>query len=500
MLSTRRLLRWEWLFVGLLVIVGGFFRLYRLRATAIFLGDQGRDAIIAANILKKHDIALIGPVTSVGNMYLGPFYYYFMVPWLALTYPDPIGPALGVAIIGTITLALFYQLTKEMFGQTTAIIGSLLYTISRVVIQNTRFSWNPNLAPIFGLCITYFLWKAITTKNSRYLLISLVVFGLIIQLHYLALLLGFVILGVFIYLYITSHNRTTILRNLFLGIAGICVLLLPLLVFDIRHDFINAKAFQSFITSKEEHLRPIYSLGRTLQETLGRSHKIIPQLLGSPNFVTDRVILTLFAIGAVFNLNGYSKIKKRTGFILLLTIIITTIIGTSFYTSSLFDHYLGFIYPTIFMTVGAIMATIYSQGGIIGKIVVGCGLGYLAIINLQKSPAFATNSPTMDQIQLVSQSILNRVQKSEKYNIVLISAGGDIDANNYRYFLETSQTPPLAKENRGETDTLFIIDEMRDGKRAIDSPSYEIVVFPNKEPVETYSLESGQQITVLKRK
>src|SRR5690606_24275698 len=82
-----------------IVVVGAGLRLYNLPHTAQFLGDQGRDALIVSRIFKEGDLVFIGPVTSVGNMYLGPLYYYFMLPFLWLSYPSPLGPAYGVAIL-----------------------------------------------------------------------------------------------------------------------------------------------------------------------------------------------------------------------------------------------------------------------------------------------------------------------------------------------------------------------------------------------------------------
>src|SRR4030042_6610505 len=93
-----------------IILVGAFLRLYRLPETVMFQGDQGRDAIVVKRLIKNADWVLLGPVTSVGNMYLGPFYYYFMAPWLWLTYPNPIGPAYGVALVSILTLPLLYYL------------------------------------------------------------------------------------------------------------------------------------------------------------------------------------------------------------------------------------------------------------------------------------------------------------------------------------------------------------------------------------------------------
>lgn len=66
-----------------LIIAGSWLRLYRLSSTIMFQGDQGRDALIVAKMFKDFDLAFVGPVTSIGNMYLGPFYYYFMLPFFA---------------------------------------------------------------------------------------------------------------------------------------------------------------------------------------------------------------------------------------------------------------------------------------------------------------------------------------------------------------------------------------------------------------------------------
>ena len=100
---------WHWYVALAIMLIGGFLRLYRVPDTLMFLGDQGRDALIVARIFKEFDPVLIGPVTSVGNLYLGPLYYYFMLPFLWLSYPSPLGPVYAVAIFSTLNLFLLYH-------------------------------------------------------------------------------------------------------------------------------------------------------------------------------------------------------------------------------------------------------------------------------------------------------------------------------------------------------------------------------------------------------
>ena len=106
---------------------------------------------------------------------------------------------------------------------------------------------------------------------------------------------------------------------------------------------------------------------------------------------------------------------------------------------------------------------------------------------------------TVSDIAHTSEEILKRVSPGEKYNLVLMSESKDIDGQNYRYFLTTGHTRPVAQEQRGEIETLFIIDEEKTLPKVTDSPIYEIVVFPNKEPVEVFTIDNGPEITVLRR-
>ena len=70
--------------LGLIILAAAFLRLYRLDEFVTFLGDQGRDAIIIKRILTLEHFPAIGAPSSVGQVYLGPFYYYLMAPFLLL--------------------------------------------------------------------------------------------------------------------------------------------------------------------------------------------------------------------------------------------------------------------------------------------------------------------------------------------------------------------------------------------------------------------------------
>src|SRR3989344_8231046 len=89
--------------LGIILFIGGFLRLYRIGDYMAFLGDEGRDVLVVKRIIVDHDFTLLGPITSVGLMHLGPAYYYFMVPFLALSRLDPVGPAVMAALFSLAT-------------------------------------------------------------------------------------------------------------------------------------------------------------------------------------------------------------------------------------------------------------------------------------------------------------------------------------------------------------------------------------------------------------
>src|SRR3989304_4663082 len=117
-------LKLELAILVLILLLGAFFRLYRISDYMTFLGDEGRDAIVVRRLLVYGDPILIGPGTSIGNMYLGPLYYYMMAPALFLSRFSPVGPAIMIALLGVATVFFVWFITREWFGKPGAFISS----------------------------------------------------------------------------------------------------------------------------------------------------------------------------------------------------------------------------------------------------------------------------------------------------------------------------------------------------------------------------------------
>ena len=80
------------------------------RATPGTMGDEGRDALVLLNMFKDGKFTLLGPAASVGGFFLGPAYYYLVIPGFLLSGMSPVGMATEVAVLGAVSVIILYWL------------------------------------------------------------------------------------------------------------------------------------------------------------------------------------------------------------------------------------------------------------------------------------------------------------------------------------------------------------------------------------------------------
>lgn len=485
--------------LAILILVGGFLRLFRLNQTLQFLGDQGRDALIVRNMLIEHDPVFIGPVTSVGNMYLGPAYYYFMLPFFALTYPSPMGPVYAVAILSTITIYLIFKLGKEMVGERAALFAAIFYSFGWIFIVQSRFSWNPNPAPFVSILMIWATYRA-WTKDSKYWILVSFFFSLLIQLHYMTLLslpaAGIIWL---ISLYeCWKHQRKKLKSFFFHTILAILLFILsltPLILFDIKHEFLNIKAFGNILFGDEEQIRGQRQLLEIAQETLGKSRRII--------FETSTAQvgwLNLLLVISTFSLLFLALKKKSTVLKGQLTIVIWLVLGvlgTSLYRSTVFDHYIAYLFPVTCLILGIVLTYCWQNGWL--KIVVPLFFIWFFVTNLMKYD-FKRIGWTVQDIENYTKVILQHAPQDEPYILVGVNSYKDIYAMNYRYYLNAWGNPPIETENPNDIKKLLIVNETDEPvNKILDLPIYEIVIFPQKDNPQVIYGNNTPDLIILDR-
>ncbi|MDZ7586956.1 MAG: glycosyltransferase family 39 protein, partial [Patescibacteria group bacterium] len=235
-----------WLII-LLTIIGAVLRLYRIEPSLQFLGDQGRDVIILRNLWVKHDLPFIGPVTSVGNFFLGPLYYYLMAPFLLLANYNPVGPAIATAFIGIITIPAIYLVAKKMLSDSAAKLTAIFYTFGAIPIIETRGAWNPNPMPLASLGIVFGFYQALKTNQHRWLWLSAFSLGAALQFHYMIVFLAPFLL----YQLILIFKQPSLRKHLITWLIILILMMLPFILFELKNNFLNVKGLIAYLTKDE---------------------------------------------------------------------------------------------------------------------------------------------------------------------------------------------------------------------------------------------------------
>lgn len=477
---------WHWYFALLITLLAGFLRFFRIPETVMFLGDQGRDALIVANIFKELDPILIGPVTSVGNMYLGPLYYYFMLPFLWLSYPSPLGPVYAVAFFSTLTVFITYVIGKKMFSPITGLLAAFFLAFCASAIELSRFSWNPNLAPLFSILMIFFNWKAL--NKPKYWMLVAFLFSGIIQLHYLTLLTGGSA-GLLWLLSVFRAKKNHQLKNLlkYSLISGLIILFsfIPLVIFDLRHGGINYQAIQNMFAKEQiftdKQSQTVADKAITfLKDSRSRTSSIIVRLnLGSDTnlelAIIGIVIFSFFYL-TVIEKNKSQKIKDSQ--LTIFSYLIVGIIGTAVYQHSLFTHYIAYLIPVscilyaLSLRLAIKKLKLYSL-----PIIMLTMIGFI-YVNYSRWPLKPNNLYLNTKI--ISDQIFSQLQPTDRYEIVLLSETRDLYGQSYRYFLSTTDNPPVVRDKGEIPNTLIIIDEEKKIDDVTQLPIYEIQVFPEK--------------------
>jgi 4-amino-4-deoxy-L-arabinose transferase-like glycosyltransferase len=458
----------------LILFVAAFFRIYRISDYMTFLGDEGRDAIVAKNILHGN-FTLLGPRASAGDFFLGPIYYYMMAPFLLMSNYDPVGPAIMVAIFGVATVFLVYYVGLKFFNAKAGLIAASLYAISPLVIAYSRSSWNPNVMPFFSIVMLYVLYVSIKKQSRKLFLLVGLLLGIAMQLHYLSTFLA-VIVFFFVLLGERMLDKNNFVKRCYIHyieiFIGFIVGLSPFLAFEVRHGFPNIRTIFKFIF--EDNAAKGYEIHHSF---FGNIWDVSFRLFG--RLVTkfpppDQINvglhtnLQIWFVGtvllAIFSIFALKYVKEKLKVLLLALWLFFGILLFGFYKKSIYDYYLGFMFPVPFLLVGGLLSHLTELKKFKWmSIVAGVIFVTLVAINLSGNPFRYQGNRQKDQARHIAEAVLAQTG-GKPFNFALLTKGNSDHV--YRYFFEIENRAPVTIQNiivdperKSVTDQLMVVCE-----------------------------------------
>jgi len=301
---------WYLIFSVILIFVAIFLRLYHLSARAPFDWDQNRDYQVISEISRGKPI-LIGPVAKgEGGFFLGPLYYYLATPAFILSNGNPISLPITSVVLDVLALVAILSLLPQVWCRRTSIVLGSIWTYSFFAIEASHVSWNVALLPLYSILLIYF---ATCKSYSR---MQNLLFGILLGLswHVHASLIPLIPLFVII-LFLFKRLGW---RELPILIFGYILSLSPLILFDLRHNFLNWHLLTSFGQASATHTVNFVDLTASVFSRFGKN--IYAILLGSSDLhLWWGISLTILSILAVLRGTLPARIS---GLIILLNLLL----------------------------------------------------------------------------------------------------------------------------------------------------------------------------------
>lgn len=491
-MKLKQIILTNWTII-IILIVAAILRFWRLEALTTFSGDQGYDFLVVKRMLIDGKSTLLGPklgpYSSIGNVYLGPAYYYLIAPSLLIFNFDPIGPSILMVFLSIATVVIIYQIGLKFFSKNVAILASALYAFNAALIEQSRVALNPFSSPFFASIALLSTAQIITEKKQSVMwpVVLGLALGILFQLHYLTIALTFAVVLTFIFF--KKLKQIAYLTVTFLiAISG-------QILFELRHQFfITNQIIRRISQGSDISSPPILKLQ-------------IPQSLRilSKTFLSTDHFIFLFVLAMVILLITYmSKTGKSKVIILLAMSILSSVFVASLYSASLQLHYFAVIYPSMVILIAISIVQIFDVlKNFLLRTIFFIFVVQLFAINVLNFDLGRNNGYTMPKgwnligVKKAASIIASDVTSSKKFNVAA-TLDGDTRARPYRYLLEVKNKIPLDVEHYPDSDVIYLVS--RDEEETIKKyVVWEVASFAPFEINKLSDVQNGIKVYKLAR-
>jgi len=227
--------------------------------------------------------------------------------------------------------ALAFLILREFFGYPTAIIFLLIWSFHPALIGIDQVAWNPLFVPLLVIAIWGLFFSALRKPSSYIWLAAGILVGLGINFHF-----QFLFLFPFALVPLLSQKKD-LGKSLVVFLAGFALCFLPLLAFDLRHNFLNSKLMLEFIGRKGGVID--YSAWLPVWE------KVAVGFLGLSSKIVYRGLYLLPLGLALWGWLKERKIAHRRFFLAFLLLWIIFPLGFILFGRRPSEYYFIFLYP-----------------------------------------------------------------------------------------------------------------------------------------------------------
>lgn len=341
MYTTLQFIKKHWFGISLLsiTIFAGFLRFYNYANRWGFAYDQAHDAIIARYALTAKELPLLGPFSSAGAFQTGGEWYWFIMIGTFLFPFFANGAWIFLTLVQTCFVSAIGWFARQLIDKKFALLTALLAAISVGGINQSINLTNQAILNIISLAVLYCSFKYIQTQKSFFIFLLGLFVGLGASIH----LQGIALSAVAVTTVIFAKNKK--IHHLFFLLLGGIIPWIPIFIVDVQNNFYNTKNMLQYYLH-DQYKIPLEVFGR---RWLTYGGVFWPNawavVIGG-----QKILGYLFFFGSFLTVIWALLKKKVSSFwALVLCSFILMIVMLRYVRTPLFDSYLMFLHPFIFL-------------------------------------------------------------------------------------------------------------------------------------------------------
>lgn len=398
----------------LILLLAAILRFYRLPDMASFDYDQEYAANFAYNVVHNHQKLLIGQGLSIQGLFMGPWYFYYLVPFFAITHLHPLGGYIGSVLLSLFGLTVLFIVSKKMFNEEVALIAAFLGAI-RYNSFNTSWSIVPSYASGFLVLITWYCFYKYWHGETKLFPLLLLMFGLYTSIHPILFPFYFV----FIIFFLIKKKLPTLKQGLFSLVAFI-IPIAPLILFETLHSFLEVRVLLNLLSGAGSSAKQFSTLLNYLS--------IIFDLPGhnlSIQIVSDEAIsLTIFLVFLFLLIKKVGYFKDNFHLTGLLITFGVYILYYFFYPAHVPDYYFNALGTLSSLYFAAVLGFLYRSAGekfLLFAIILLITISNLYLLSVRWNNPSLT---TLSHKDAIVKKILKRQPQNQEFFVSYINSPG----------------------------------------------------------------------------
>lgn len=318
-----------------------------LETRSVFGYDQVDNAWAVKNIIIDGDLPSTG-MQAKGNtgFYIGPYYYYYLVPFYFLSGMDPIASPIAAGVTAIFTFLVIYFVTRNLFNEKVALVAIFINTFSSYILILDRVQWPVNFIVPISFLVMLSLYRSLQGQG-KYMPLLAASIGASLHVHFTSV---FYFIFVVLSLPFISLNKKMI-KYLLLSLPVFVFFLFPIVI-----AYVNSRqgsAAASYLGSSFHgfHLRRVFQL---IKDAVIESNAIL-------GFKNSHLLSFILIPLSIFVVN-FKKIKRDNLLISYLFIIWILVPWFAFstYSGELTNYYFAITRPVAILSISIIAVKLLS--------------------------------------------------------------------------------------------------------------------------------------------